>query len=398
MLPFGQGRSYGDSCLNDGGMVLGTAALDRFIAFDAARGVLRLEAGVTLDKLLALTVPKGWFLPVTPGTQFVSIGGAIANDIHGKNHHLAGCFGNHVLCFELLRSSGERLVCSAGENAELYRATIGGLGLTGLITWAEVQLLPISGPYIATDNVALGNLDDFFAVSAASSGFTYTVAWIDSLARGAHLGRGIFFRGNHAEEVAAPRGEPLMQRLRFVVPVDFPAAVLRRSTIRGFNALYRAVQVRGTGPGRVHYRPFFYPLDSVAAWNRVYGRRGLVQYQCVVTGQDAVARLLERISYDSTGSFLTVLKVFGDVRSPGMLSFPRPGITLALDFPFEGEETLALCRALDDIVHNAQGALYPAKDARMSPAMFEHSYPMWREFSRYVDPRFSSSFWRRVRS
>ncbi len=205
VLPYGNGRSYGDSCLNDGGVLLCTRELRHLRAFDRATGLLRIEAGALLSEILDVAVPAGWFLPVTPGTKFVTIGGAVANDIHGKNHHVAGCLGSHVRCFELLRSSGERLLCSPRENPGLFAATIGGLGLTGVITWVELQLLCIDGPFIETDNVVLHGLDEFFAVSAESASWPYTVAWIDSVARGARLGRGIFFRGRHTTGAGTAR-------------------------------------------------------------------------------------------------------------------------------------------------------------------------------------------------
>lgn len=398
VLPYGNGRSYGDSCLNDGGVSLCTRELRHLRAFDRATGLLRIEAGALLSEILEVTVPAGWFLPVTPGTKFVTIGGALANDIHGKNHHVAGCLGNHVRRFELLRSSGERLVCSPSDNVALYCATIGGLGLTGVITWVELQLLRIDGPYIETDNVVLHGLDEFFAVSAESASWPYTVAWIDSVARGASVGRGIFFRGRHATGAGAAHRPPLGGLLR--VPFTLPPGLLNRFTIRAFNTVVGTAWRRQAGrPGRAHYEPFFYPLDAVGAWNRIYGPGGLMQYQCVVPHQHkhAIAELLDEVARAS-GSFLTVLKIFGDQRSPGVLSFPRPGITLNLDFPFEGAATLALCDRLDTVVRAADGALYPAKDARMPRDMFERSFPRLAEFLPHVDPRFSSSFWRRVRA
>lgn len=398
VLAYGNGRSYGDSCLNDGGVLLCTRALHHLRSFDRANGVLRIEAGALLSEILDVAVPAGWFLPVTPGTKFVTIGGAVANDIHGKNHHVAGCLGSHVLRFELLRSSGERLRCSPTENAAMFAATIGGLGLTGVITWVELQLLKVGGPFIDTDNVVLRSLDDFFSVSAESKDWPYTVAWIDSVARGAKLGRGIFFRGRHSESGGAPPRSLLNGWLR--VPFTLPPHLLNKQSIRAFNTVVGANWRRQAGhPGRAHYEPFFYPLDAVGAWNRIYGPGGLMQYQAVVPHEHkgAIHDLLDEVAR-GPGSFLTVLKIFGDIPSPGLLSFPRPGITLNLDFPFEGERTLALCERLDAIVRAAHGALYPAKDARMPRDMFERSFPRLQEFLPHVDPRFSSSFWRRVRA
>jgi FAD/FMN-containing dehydrogenase len=395
VLPYGLGRSYGDSCLNDGGAVLDTTGLDHFIEFDAATGVLRCEAGVSLAAILDLLVPKGWFLPVTPGTKYVTLGGAIANDIHGKNHHRAGTFGCHVPRFELLRSDGRRLVCSPEENAALYRATIGGLGLTGLITWAELRMRRIEGELIDRESIKFGGLDRFFELAEESDArFEYTVAWIDCMARGPDLGRGLFFRGNHA-----PGGSAARRGSRASVPVFAPRFLLQPTSIRAFNSLYYHRQTRDVVQGLLHYDPFFFPLDSIGNWNRLYGRRGFFQYQCVVPhegGREATRSILSRIADSGDGSFLAVLKVFGDVSSPGLLSFPRPGITLALDFANRGPRTLALFEGLDEIVRRYGGRVYPAKDARMSATSFQAFYPQWREFSTHIDPAFSSSFWRRV--
>jgi FAD/FMN-containing dehydrogenase len=398
VLPYGQGRSYGDSCQNPDGTLLATARLNRFVSFDRQSGVLRCEAGVTLDEILRLVVPQGWFLPVTPGTRFVSVGGAIANDVHGKNHHRAGTFGRHVRALELLRSDGERRRCRADENAAWFAATIGGLGLTGLITWAELQLKPISGPYVSVDTIKFRDLAAFFDIAAESErDYEYTVAWVDCLARGPHLGRGLFMRGNHASMPAGRSPSSTRRRLR--VPLDFPGFALNSATVRAFNGLYYRRQRRPRAHRIVHYEPFFYPLDAIANWNRIYGRRGFMQYQCVVPTVDdarAITALLRTIADSGLGSFLSVLKTFGDLPSPGMLSFPRPGVTLALDFPNRGARTLMLLERLDAIVRDAGGAVYPAKDARMSAHSFQTYYPNWEQFARYVDPRFSSGFWRRV--
>jgi FAD/FMN-containing dehydrogenase len=396
LLPRGLGRSYGDSCLNDGGILLDATGLDHLIEFDRERGRLRCEGGVALADLLGLIVPAGWFLPVTPGTKHVTIAGAVANDVHGKNHHRAGTFGRFVTGLELLRSDGRRLVCSPTENEALFRATIGGLGLTGLMTWVEIRLRPVPGPTIDVESVRFDDLDGFFELAGASDeGFEYTVAWVDCLARGRALGRGLLLRGNHA-----PAGDPTPPpRLRLDVPFHAPPFLLSRWTIRAFNALYFHRQRSGSVVRRVHYDPFFYPLDAIGHWNRLYGRRGFLQYQCVVPregGREATRELVSLVSASGEGSFLAVLKLFGDAPSPGLLSFPRPGVTLALDFPNRAGVTGRLLDALDAVVRRHGGRLYPAKDARMSAADFQASYPAWRELARLADPAFSSSFWRRV--
>ena len=397
ILPHGYGRSYGDSCLNEDGILLDMSHLTRFLSFDVEKGLLRCEAGVSLADILELIVPHGWFLSVTPGTKFVSIGGAIANDVHGKNHHRAGTFGCHITRFELLRSDGRRLLCSPEENADLFQATIGGLGLTGIILWAEIRLRPIRSPLIDMERIRFASLREFIDIAAASEqDFEYTVAWVDCLASGKQLGRGFFTRGNHAEHEASTTIKKKRSR---TIPVDFPSWILNIQTIRALNTAYfhaqREKSVQKIGP----YDPFFYPLDAIHQWNRVYGKRGFFQYQCIVPhdgGYEVTKELLERVSRSGQGSFPSVLKTFGDVSSPGMLSFPRPGLELALDFANQGKKTLELLEDLDRVVCQSGGVVYPAKDARMSSESFEVYFPHWREFAEYIDPKFSSSFWRRV--
>ena len=398
VLPYGMGRSYGDVCLNEGGTILPTASMARFIAFDQENGLIRCDAGICLNDLLEFTVPRGWFVQVTPGTKYLTIGGMIANDVHGKNHHRVGTFGCHINCFELLRSDGSRLVCSPDQNSDLFSATIGGLGLTGLITWAEIRLKKIHGPYIDTESIRFNNLAEFFDLSGDSdNAWEYTVAWIDSLAKDNGLGRGLFMRGNHS---AMPGPEKLPKiKQKLTIPFDAPSSLLNKYSIKLFNTVYYRKQFTKIVHQPQHYDKYFYPLDGVGQWNRLYGKRGLLQYQCVVPttkGYDGVSQILLECSKKSQGSFLSVLKVFGKTPSPGLLSFPREGVTLALDFPNRGKETFLLLDTLDKIVTEAGGAVYPAKDARMASASFKSYYPNWNEFEKYIDPHFSSSFWRRV--
>ncbi len=394
VLPFGNGRSYGDVCLNDGGGLIATRRLDHFIAFDETAGILTCESGVSLDEILALVVPRGWFLSVTPGTRFVTVGGAIANDVHGKNHHRLGSFGHHVLAFELLRSDGRRLLCSATENPDWFRATIGGLGLTGLVTWARLRLQRIPGPWLETRSWRFGSLDEFWALDGEARGaWPYTVAWIDCVA--GRRGRGILMAGRHAP--ADRQGGHYVERRRRM-PFDPPFSLVNALSVRLFNiAYYRRPAAQGMA--LTHFQPYFYPLDAVRDWNRIYGRRGFYQYQCVLppaAAAEGIGTLLARITESGEGSFLAVLKTFGDMSPAGMLSFPREGVTLALDFPDHGARTLRLFEDLDAIVTEAGGALYPAKDARMPAAMFRRGFPRWEAFAPYVDPRFSSGFWRRM--
>jgi FAD/FMN-containing dehydrogenase len=392
VLPYGLGRSYGDSCLNDGGVLIDTSPLRRFIEFDPERGIARVEAGLSVAELLEVIVPRGWFIPVSPGTQYVTLAGALANDIHGKNHHRSGTFGCHVRRFELMRSDGTRRECSPDENAELFRATIGGMGLTGLVSWLEIQLKRIPGPCVQLERIRFRSFDEYLALELESSAdYEYTVSWIDCLTSGST--RGLFQRANFSEGEA-----PRRPSFRLHMPVDVPSFLLNSFTMKMFNAGIYHSQPRERVSKLAHYVPFFYPLDRVMNWNRAYGTSGFYQYQFVVPSDShALFReILQRIASSGQGSFLVVLKKFGGIASPGLMSFPRAGLTLALDFPNRGQSTLDLLNELDRRVLDAGGAVYPAKDARMSPDSFQGYYPQWKEFSRYLDPHFSSSFWRRV--
>lgn len=399
VLPRGLGRSYGDSCLNDGGVLLDCVTLDQFLGIDEEAGTVTCEAGVSLAELQRMLIPRGYFLPVIPGTKYVTVAGAIANDIHGKNHHLEGTFGRQVVRFELVRSDGSRRVCSAAEHPELFAATIGGLGLTGFITWAEIRIKRVASPFILMESIRYDNVDEFFRLSAESDlDYEYTVAWVDCTARGASLGRGLFMRGNHADP-GRHRLPPIPRERLKTFPCNAPRWFLNRFSVKAFNLAYYWKQIRRHEERVVYQDPFFHPLDAVLHWNRMYGKTGFLQYQCVVPiGKDGAAMksILGKLAASGLSSFLAVLKVFGDVPSPGLLSFPRPGVTLALDVRYEEKRTLARLEELDQVVREAGGVLYPAKDARMSPSSFQQFYPEWRAFARHIDPAFSSSFWRRV--
>lgn len=399
LLAYGNGRSYGDSCINDGQTLLLTRRLDRYRGFDEATGLLACDAGVLLADIIREFLPRSWFLPVTPGTRFITVGGAIANDVHGKNHHVAGSFGDHVDALVLERSNGSILNCSAQENSGVFRATIGGLGLTGLITSAVLRLRRIESGWMKAYEHRFNSVDEFFAINEwAESSFEYTVSWIDCAARGARLGRGVYLAANHAaaSDVGKRPQMPAVPRSR-TIPVTPPISLVNRYSLRVFNEAYW----RRAAAGREFLQSifsYFYPLDSLLEWNRVYGPKGFFQYQCVLVrdARAATRELLGEIAASGHGSFLAVMKTFGDQPAPGMLSFPRPGVTLALDFPNRGRDTHALFERLDRIVQNAGGALYPAKDARMPSALFKSGYPAVSEFGHWKDPRFSSSFWRRV--
>lgn len=393
-LPRGLGRSYGDSGLNDGGRLIDMTGLDRFIAADWTTGKVRAQAGLSLEALINASLWHGWFPATVPGTRYVTLGGAVANDIHGKNHHGAGTFGTHVTALHLARSDGSPQRLTPGD--PLFAATIGGLGLTGLITEVELQLAPVPSGWIDAIDVPFETVEDFFALSAAAEGrYEHTVAWVDVC--GAKAGRGIFSQGNWAAR--APR-EITFGQPRIALPMDAPGFALNTATLRAFNALYyRTKAAKGRRMQRVRADVFWFPLDAVAGWNRMYGKAGFYQYQCVVPPEaavDATKALLKAIADAQQGSFLAVLKTFGDRPSPGVLSFPMPGATLALDFPDHGADTLALFARLDAIVAEARGRLYPAKDGRMPAAMFWSGYPRWEEVERLRDPAIMSDFWRRV--
>jgi FAD/FMN-containing dehydrogenase len=391
LLCRGLGRSYGDVALNGGGYLLDATRVDHLLSADWVTGVVRAEAGLSLDALLSVCAPRGWFLPVTPGTKFVTLGGAVANDVHGKNQESAGTIGCHVRRIGLARSSGEMLELSA--DAPLFAATIGGLGLTGVILWVELQLLPIRSAMMEVETLAMPGLDDFFRLSAESTDWPYTVAWVDSLARGRALGRGFFIRGRHAAAgPLTPHGS-----VRLTVP-HAARHLLNRGTIALFNFIYRT-RPWATGRSSMHYDRFFYPLDSLSHWNRLYGRRGFYQHQSVVPMKNApetVRSLLELTAQCGEPSFLAVLKLLGNRRSPGLLSFPMSGVTLALDLANRGESTRRLLDRLADRVVAAGGRLYPAKDATMSGEAFRAGYPAWRRLEHHRDPAIMSDFWCRV--
>jgi FAD/FMN-containing dehydrogenase len=398
-LPRGLGRSYGDVCLNDGGTLICARRLDRFIRLDAEAGVVACEAGVSVGQILELVVPRGWFLPVVPGTKHVTVGGAIANDVHGKNHHRAGTFGAHVLELELLRSTGERVACSPRMRSDLFEATVGGLGLTGLVLSATLRLRRIVGPRMVHEPVPFRDLDDYFDRAAESEReHEYTVAWVDCLARGRSLGRGILHLGDHSEE--PDRGKALRGPSRMGIPFELPISPLNGALVSAFNAAYLAGQRLLCRRRTVSLDRFFFPLDRVEHWNRIYGRSGLLQFQCLLPPAEArrgLERILRAVAASRQGSFLAVLKNFGERRSPGLLSFPRPGTTISLDFPNRGEATARLFQELHAAAREHGGAIYPAKDAHMSGEQFRAQHgaalPVFR---RLVDAGCSSSFWRRV--
>jgi FAD/FMN-containing dehydrogenase len=391
-IAYGLGRSYGDACLNPQGVLWRTAGLDRFMRFDEVAGRLVCEAGVVLRDIQRLALPRGWGLPVLPGTEFVTVGGAIANDVHGKNHHQTGTFGDHVKSLTLLRTDGAAVVCGPAEKPDWLAATVGGLGLTGLIVAAELQLRRVPSSWLEAETIAYSGLEEFFRLSDESHpAWEHALSWIDCTS--GDDGRGLFMRA----KLAAGGHGPWSER-RLAMPFVPPVSLVNRLTLRPLNQLYWMLNKRHLGRRIVHYERFLFPLDGVRDWNRLYGPTGFYQYQCVVpreAGTVAIRDMLHAIARSGEGSVLAVLKTFGDRWPSGLLSFARPGVTLALDFQNHANIE-ALFERLDTIVVRAGGRLYPAKDARMPRSMFETGYPRLGEFLKYRDPGISSAMSRRL--
>lgn len=393
-LPYGCGRSYGDSCLNSAGTLLSTQNHKHFLLFDTEKGILRCQSGVTFEEIICLVLPKGWFLPVTPGTKYLTVGGAVANDVHGKNHHVMGSFGHHITKMQIIRSQEGSLEISPHQHAELFYATIGGLGLTGLIDWVEFTLLPTPSAYLDAEIIPFKNLDEFIEIESLSQNhFDYIVSWVDAQAQGAELGRGLYIRGNWST-----RPQIRFHRQKLTIPFYFPSFCINPLTVKTFNWLYRHQTMGVPQQKTTHYDSFFYPLDSVSHWNRIYGKAGFVQYQFVIplkSGIEVLKQILKKIADSGLGSPLTVLKSFGAKPSLGLMSFAQEGYTYAMDFKVESG-VFTLLEELDLIICEAGGRLYPAKDARMSTSVFQKSYPQWEQFLNFKDPAIQSDFFRRV--
>jgi FAD/FMN-containing dehydrogenase len=395
-LAYGAGRSYGDSCLAASGHVVCTRALDRIVAADWQTGVLQVEAGASLSEVLEVCVPRGWFLPVVPGTSHATVGGAVANDVHGKNHHRRGTFGCHVRRLGLLRSDAGAIVCDQEQHGELFAATIGGLGMTGLIQWVELQLLRIASSGLEVKTQRFGNLDEFFNLSdSLDEQHEFCVSWVDCASGGTGLGRGVYMAGDFLREGPLH----IEQSSPWSMPLTPPCSLVNRWTLTAFNQVYwRRAPKRLTSTEQT-YRTFFFPLDGISHWNRVYGPQGFQQYQALIPqeqARDGIGALLGAIAASGSGSFLAVLKRCGNAASPGLLSFPGAGVTLALDFAQSSTLESKLFARLDAIVREAGGRLYPAKDAHMSGEDFRRGYPQWEKVETLRDPALLSRFWQRV--
>lgn len=408
MIARGQGRSYGDAALSSSGIVMLTERLSRFISFDEQTGLLTAEAGTTLAEVIREFLPRGWFPTVVPGTTAVSLGGCVAADIHGKNHHRDGAFGAHVKGIEIVLADRSRLCCSPEAESELFWATLGGMGLTGLITKVALKLLPVESSYLIVQHHQARDLDASFEMLADTAWDDhYTVAWMDCLARGSKLGRSVLLRGHHARQTDLParlRARPYARsQSQYNLGFDFPSWVLNSTSIRAWNAFYYRLQSSSRRPFIADCERFFFPLDRIGNWNRMYGKRGFVQYQCVLPTAEAhpgMQALMEALAAAGQASFLSVMKRFGPV-GRGLLSFPIEGYTLTLDLPVSDPGLFPFLDSLDAIVLEHGGRVYLAKDARLKPETFREMYPRldeWLAVKRRVDPenRFSSDLARRL--
>ncbi|MEZ4771532.1 MAG: FAD-binding oxidoreductase [Bacteroidia bacterium] len=384
----GMGRCYGDSSLGE--TMFSSLKMNRFLAFDPEAGILTCESGVTYEDILETFVPKGWFPPVTPGTKFVSMGGALASDVHGKNHHREGSISRYISSFDLLLHDGRIITCSRQQNADIFYATAGGMGLTGMILRLTIQLKRIETSAIRMDSVKAANLEEILGMFDRFEADTYSMAWIDCLSGGKRVGRSIMMKGEHASqaEVTGTAWEktPLSipKKLKLTVPFDFPGFVLNRFSIQAFNTLYYHKQLRKERRIITDYDTFFYPLDAIHHWNRIYGKRGFTQYQLVIpkaAGEKGIKLILDTLRQAGMGSFLAVLKLLGN--SEGLISFPMEGYTLTLDFPIE-QRLFPFLDRLDQIVMDFGGRIYLTKDVRMPAEVFAKTYPALPEFRRIV--------------
>ena len=396
LIPYGNGRSYGDSALSAN--IINVKPKDYFIDFNEESGLLHVQGGVLLSEILEIFIPRGWFLKVTPGTKFITVGGAIASDIHGKNHHVEGCFSESVQEFEMMLADGKVVTCSKTITPELFKATCGGQGLTGVILNANIYLKKINSQYIDQTTIKTKNLKETFEAFEAYQGEPYTAAWIDCLAKGDKIGKGLLMIGEFRDD-----GDlDYKVRDQKSIPFNFPSFALNNWSVRVFNWLYYGKVKASVSKQIVSIDSFFYPLDSIGNWNRIYGKNGFTQYQFILpkeTSYEGLDEILSTISASGKGSFLAVLKLYGKAND-NWLSFPMEGYSLALDFKIE-EGLFDLLSALDEIVVKYKGRIYLAKDVRVSKAIFEQGYPQIETFRQYrkqnkMDTKFQSLQSKRV--
>ena len=395
VLPVGMMRSYGDSCLVKDGILLDMTGLKKINSFNEKSGLINVQAGISLDEFLKFTVPKGWFIPTSPGTKYVTIGGAIANDIHGKNHHKFGSFCNSVKKMKILSSKGE-IKLLENPNDEMFRATCGGLGLTGVILEAEIELIKIKSSYLDVETIKFNNLEEFFEIEKQSiENYEFTVSWIDLTNEGKYFGRGLFQRANWADDNNfVPHSS-----FRIQIPFGLRFNLVSKNLMKLFNLLYFSKNLKKKRKEKAHYGSFFYPLDVLKGWNKLYGKNGFSQYQFVIpeeNSKSALDEILRVLKEDKFMPRLCVLKTFGNIPSLGHLSFPLKGTTLAMDFPNNILKNKNLYRKFDEIVIKNGGKVYPAKDSLMDKVTFQNSYNNFHKFKKYKDTNISSDFWERV--
>ncbi|HEV3221814.1 MAG TPA: FAD-binding oxidoreductase [Puia sp.] len=381
-IPRGNGRCYGDASLAKN--TISTLKFDKILSFNKSDGIFECQSGITLDQILEVIIPAGWFLPVTPGTQFITAGGAVASDVHGKNHHIDGSFSKHLLELDLILNTGGTITCSYEINPDLFEATCGGMGLTGLISRIKFRLKKIETSFICQKQIKAVNLEELIGLFSEYRHYTYSVAWIDCLKKGPHFGRGILMLGEHAvfsDLNEKQKKEPLQLsgKRQINLPFSLPSWLLNAFTVKAFNFLFYAKNYKKEINSVIGYAPFFYPLDAILHWNRGYGKKGFVQYQFVLPleAKKGLIEILQRISDKGLGSFLAVLKVFGKQES--IISFPKEGYTLALDFPVK-DGLLEFLDELDQVVLRYGGRIYMSKDARMKPEILWHGYPDLKKF------------------
>lgn len=395
LIPFGNGRSYGDMCLNDQNWLFDTSKLNS-IQFDQRSGIVICGAGVTLKEILVTTMPHGWMLPVVPGTKEVTVGGAIANDVHGKNHHVMGSFGNHLTSLDLFTSDNLTVTCGPNVNSGLFEATIGGLGLTGLITKATIRLIKVPSAYLDVRNIGFSSISEFIRLSSEyEKDFPYSVGWLNVSKR---LGSGILQLGDYAQLAPTTGMYTGFKQINLPKFIKMPG-IVNNLTVRLTNKIYAKSNSKESDIK--YFDDFLFPLDKLGYWNRMLFPKGFLQYQCVIPFKDADDALNEVLSIASKSnclSFLNVIKIFGERKSQGLMSFPIQGVTVALDFFKINPKLLTLMDQMDDVVFQAGGKLYPAKDSRMSQKHFDDNFPNFKDFKPFMDPIFSSSYWRRVYS
>jgi len=375
LIPIGNARSYGDSALNK--HIINIKSHNYFLDFDSENGYLHVQAGVLISEILNVIIPKGWFLEITPGTKLITIGGAIASDVHGKNHHIAGCFSECLELFNLMLPSGEIITCSNKQNSELFHATCGGMGLTGVILDAKINLKKINSKYIQQTTIKTSNLTETFAAFDKYQNTAYSVAWIDCMATDKQLGKSLLMVGDFCDD----GNLGYQSKTRINIPIYFPAIVLNKFTVKIFNYWYYQRINSKVSKQKVEIDSFFYPLDSIKNWNRIYGKDGFIQYQFILpkaTSFNGLKAILKLIAESKKGSFLAVLKLYGK-ENANYLSFPLAGYSLALDFKIE-IGIFKFLDQLDKIVLQYNGRIYLAKDARVSKKVFQQGYPQINKF------------------